>query len=259
MWARQKQNSGFTVVELTIFIAISGLLLVVALAGVGATTSSTRFNDGVRSLETFLQSEYADTINGVNPRSSTDDCFGGTGSQPGASTCLLLGRVIEFDTGADSVKSYVVTGTVPASPPPAGTTDANIIRYYTPRKTMVNVEDFLIPWGTLVSAMRQSAGGNANSIAFIRSPESGQVIAYIFFNVTSAGDNDLPLPIMAGGINSLNQNTSYRQAYICLQSPFITGQRAVIAIAGGQGQDLIKSATDVSNASNLTGVPNISC
>lgn len=183
----------------------------------------------------------------------------GGGSAPGASDCFYLGKVLEFTNGGTSTTSYVVTGTTPVIAPPSGTVDADIVRFYIPQKTVTDQEEFNIPWDLETQSMRLSGAGDANSLAFLRSPESGQVIAYVFRNLLNTGPVTGPLPVLTGSTNSINANTAYRQGFICIQSPFITGQRGVVAIAGGQGQDLIKTATDLTGASALTGVPGIVC
>jgi hypothetical protein len=262
MWATQKER-GFTVIEVSIFVAISGLLLFVALLGVSNTTNTARFNDGVRSLETFLQGEYANVVNGVNPRDDTSGCPGGGGpSQPGTGDCLLLGRVVEITNNATEVKSYMVTGTIPVTPPPATTADTNYVRFYAPQKTTVSQETFIIPWDveTQIFKRNNGPGSPVNSLAFLRSPQSGQVIAYTFNNILSFGDVNGPLPvILTAGVNDIYSGTAFQQAYICMNSPFITGQKGIVGIGGGQGQDLIKAALGLSNATTQTGIGGISC
>src|SRR3982751_6935386 len=91
---------GFTVVEVTLFLAITGLLFLIAITGTSNTIRSVRFSDSGRSVNAFVQQQYDDIINGLNNRTGAEACAGGVvsaGSEPaGTSSCLLLGKLVVF-------------------------------------------------------------------------------------------------------------------------------------------------------------------
>lgn len=133
------QGRGFTIIEVMLFLAISGLMMVGLLVGTGATISKQRYNDSVYSLQSKLQAQYsaADSVED-SCRSSTDascapnvSCtlsgssvsvkYGTSATTPeprGQSDCLILGRYIT--TTADG-NVIVMRGVVGIKPAGAGT------------------------------------------------------------------------------------------------------------------------------------------
>ena len=183
-----KRDRGFTVIEVTLFLGISGMLFIIALLGTGAFVREARFGDSMRRLESFLQSQYEEVVNGVNPRPGTVGCnaggnvTSGTPTQPGTSTnCLLLGKVIVFTTDSDTVGTYYVLGFEPVT---VDTTlpVTSIIDSYNPKiVSSVGNDSFVTPWGALFRDDKKSVTPpNADAIAFLRSPYSSQVITYVF-------------------------------------------------------------------------------
>lgn len=57
-----KTKSGFTMVEVMLFLAISGLLLIGVLGGTYRNIATQRYNDSVRSFAEFLRQMYAEVI-----------------------------------------------------------------------------------------------------------------------------------------------------------------------------------------------------
>jgi prepilin-type N-terminal cleavage/methylation domain-containing protein len=57
------KHKGFTIIEVMIFLAISGLLLVGVLIGTGTTIARQRYNDAVQSFAEFLRQQYSFVIN----------------------------------------------------------------------------------------------------------------------------------------------------------------------------------------------------
>lgn len=61
-WDRKKR-SGFTIVEIMIFLAISGVLIVGVIAGSGVIVARHRYNDSVQNLAQTLRAQYSAVIN----------------------------------------------------------------------------------------------------------------------------------------------------------------------------------------------------
>lgn len=93
-------KKGFTIIEVMLFLAITGLLLLTVLGGTYASIATQRYNDSVRDFAEFLRQTYAEVI---SPESigSVDGDFGGGNSDDYA----IYGKVIVF--GLDS---QVTTG-----------------------------------------------------------------------------------------------------------------------------------------------------
>lgn len=124
------KQSGFTIIETMFFLAISGLMMVGLAMAMSNMINSQRYNDSVNRLKSALQDEYNSVVNVRNDRKDiwncTQDRVGGllsihasdSGTNRGASGCVLLGRYIQFfATGSDGswrvgreYKSYPVYG-----------------------------------------------------------------------------------------------------------------------------------------------------
>ena len=98
-------EQGYTLLEVTLFLAISGLLALVAFIGLGPRLRNVRFTDAVRSLESSIQRNLAESNLGSRQMNTTVTCSdapgGGLsipnnppgGTQPGSSGhCVLNGR-----------------------------------------------------------------------------------------------------------------------------------------------------------------------
>lgn len=58
----RKAKQGFTIIEVSIFLALTGLLLVGALAGTYSAIAQERYNDSVRSFAEYFRQIYAEVI-----------------------------------------------------------------------------------------------------------------------------------------------------------------------------------------------------
>lgn len=84
-------KKGFTIIEVMIFLAITGLLLLTVLGGTYASIATQRYNDSVRDFAEFLRQTYAEVISPESIGSVNDD-FGGGNSDKYA----IYGKVVVF-------------------------------------------------------------------------------------------------------------------------------------------------------------------
>lgn len=230
MFGIQKQG-GFTVIEVTIFLAVSALLLTIAFIGTGAGLSNIRFTDSGRSVQSYIQKQYDEILNGVNTRSGQEACANSTvtsgPSSPqsaGASNCLLLGKLIDIKESNDKLNSYYVVGSESSTSKP---TD---LKSYDPRAvTGVAVDTYNIPWQSSISGTKRQDNLAINSLLFIRSPALGDISTYTFYRDPS--DADLR-PYIS------NNNTG-KLTNICLASADIASSSLKITVGLGSGQDSI--------------------
>ena len=101
-----QSQTGFTIVETMLFLAVAGLLTMGILVGSGAAINQQRYRDSVNSLKSFVQDQYSDVTNVVNSRDNQWSCgsnadvveAGDAEAQArGTSNCVLLGRYITVD------------------------------------------------------------------------------------------------------------------------------------------------------------------
>lgn len=132
-------KTGFTIVEASLFIAISGFIVISVIAGTSSIVSRQRYNDSVQDFTEFLRRSYSEVINVQNllnaPLNIGTNCT--TPSMvnlnnnkfiqkpenyiissdpsrvyhPGRSDCAIYGRIITFgEDQTGKVRSYDIIG-----------------------------------------------------------------------------------------------------------------------------------------------------
>ena len=91
------KHGGFTLVEVTLFLAVSGLLLLGVLSMTQASITSQRFNDVTQNFAEFLRKVYSDV---ANPQ----------GIGEGRSEQAIYGRMITFGEKVDLSGNNVPSG-----------------------------------------------------------------------------------------------------------------------------------------------------
>lgn len=228
------KQAGFTIVEISLFMAITGLLFLIAVLGTGSTIRSVRFTDSARSLEAYIQKQYDEIVNGNNNRSSQISCNSGTISTtsaqtPGTSNCFLIGKLIVFTQGSSNVSVYNVIGTEPANVNYSQSDDQLIISYQPQVVTTSSVDTFSIPWGATATGFKRLSDSKAtNALLLIRSPKSTRIISYTF---TLSGSVPSDLSSVVGTDANRAQATNF-----CITSADGFGNPARLYISGGASQ-----------------------
>lgn len=209
-----------------IFLAISGLLLLIAIIGSGEMAKRTRFTSTVDGAHSVIQRLYDEIVNGVNTRSITDVVCNGSVA-PGTDRCLLIGRVIIIDS-SQTLTSYYVTATAP-------TTGTNAYERLKAVRDSIRVWDTnsiheQLQWGATIRGFSRdtargagesiSDNGNPqrtriNAVAFLRDPAGAQIVNYFFYSSdTTASGLQTLLRMPSGPIeSSLAVNTG---ASLCI-------------------------------------------
>jgi type II secretory pathway pseudopilin PulG len=239
------RSSGFTIIEVSLVLGISGLLVLMALIGTGVSIQTTRFTDSSRSLHAFVQKQYDDILNGVNPRAGQEACAAGsvnttTPQTPGTSNCLLLGKLVTLKQGATTAEAYTIVGTEPINPD-YNTTDERLIYQFTP--TIIRnsgVQTYQIPWQASISGSRRLVASETpakavDAIAMIRSPRSNRIVIYTFKEPSPS----YPLATLINPDVAADENNISKPANICLKSADAFAGQSLINLTGGQGQDAI--------------------
>lgn len=237
------RSQGFTIIEVSIFLAVSGLLITIALLGTGNVIQRTRFSDSGRSLNSYLQQQYDNILNGVNTRLGQEECNASqvdtnSSQAPGMSNCLFLGKLIVFKRNSSTVQTFDIVGTEPANPN-YNLSDNGLIKTFTPKVVRsVGTDNFQIPWGSILSGSKRLADNKSvTDIAFIRSPRSTHIVSYMFDDSTLNGGNDLSG--MLNDASNMESKTNY-----CISSPDIAGSLTKLTATGGQGQDALQITFD---------------
>jgi|APMI01.1.fsa_nt_gi type II secretory pathway pseudopilin PulG len=183
-------KSGFTIIEVVLFLAITGLIMSVMLVGIGNSINQERYRDASTSLLGYLQGQYNSTVNVSNTRAKNQPCTGvGTDDGRGTSDCFIVGRVLTgIKTQTDSngtrhvIESRPVYASVdlrPSDPALIGKTDVEILRLSGLTQGS-EVESYAMEWGTkLVRPTGDPAGDSTFTILIIRMPTSGIIHTYV--------------------------------------------------------------------------------
>lgn len=197
---------GFTIIEVLLFLAITGLLVMGVLASTGGTINAQRYMDSVASLKSTLQMQYTDVVNVSNERSSNLKCNsdaeiseGGASSSPvGQSNCVILGKMLQLDSTKQNLVIKDVIGSADESLLVDKKNDIEVFRSYNikaPNADLWSPKIYNIEWGALISGIVRpvlespTESGNF-TILILRSPSSGVTHTYIDSNNTWS-DNDL--------------------------------------------------------------------
>ncbi|HEU4715394.1 MAG TPA: prepilin-type N-terminal cleavage/methylation domain-containing protein, partial [Candidatus Saccharimonadales bacterium] len=69
-----KTQNGFTIIEVMLFLAITGMLAAAILVGSGVAIGQQRYRDSVSSLQSYIQQQYNKVINVTNDRDKSWTC-----------------------------------------------------------------------------------------------------------------------------------------------------------------------------------------
>lgn len=214
---------GFTIIEVMLFLAVTGALTVGVLIGSSAAIAQQRYRDSVNSLKGFIQEQYNQTTNVVNSEEKNPVCnkagsslaLDGSKQQArGTSECLLLGRYLLIEP--EKVTAYDVIGQ-PTKPDPASDDIAELASYAL--TTSAESETKEVDWGAKIVKPKTTEGLTV-SVLILRSPLSGSVVTFV-------QDND-----QSRGLVSMVNNGNMVQKDLCIdsQAGAVTSQRLAVRI-----------------------------
>lgn len=221
----RRKSRGYTIVEVMIFLAISGFMFLIAAVFVNGKQGKAEFRQSLNDINNQLQQTINDVNNGLYPWPGNLACTAppgsppqiqlGTSNQGGNEGCVFLGKVIQFGTEQNNesgyniysvaARQYVTTaadGTIP--------TNFNAAQ---PEVIYVNggdpTEYKQFSYGMTVKCMFYE-GGKINAIGFFSSFGS-----YAKKETLASGAQDvvvLPLKAASGTVNPPASSASVRDA-----------------------------------------------
>lgn len=241
-----KTQHGFTIIEVTLFLALTGLLAVLLLGGWTTMINTQRYKDSVKTTQTFIQEQYNLVYSVENGRGDNLRCSGGTvtdaggtGESRGQSDCVLMGRYLHVNNGT-RIDVYAIVGDEPASG--TASSDIDSIRAYTPQRVGSEVgltrNKLNVPWQAEVVGTAGSTDTQNFAIAIIRTPSSGIVHTY-----ATTAPNDGSLPEVAALVSAANEQTN---TYMCLDpgNPLAGGRMGVMIKARASSQSFVETIDD---------------
>lgn len=189
-------QQGFTIIETTLFLAITGLLIMMMVAGTGAALNIQRYRDATESFKSLVQQQYADLSNVQNGRTNNWTCDatstviedGSNDKTRGQSNCFLVGKYMRIEDGAISTYAVLASrnGSIPLND------IQSMVQNYVMNVSTSEVEERTMEWGTQIAwatagtvDMRSVTTPRSIGILFIRSPDSGQIYTFSSDSVPS--------------------------------------------------------------------------
>jgi hypothetical protein len=181
---------GYTVIEVMIVLAVTGLLLAVTIVAVGGQQAHAEFTSGMNDLNSKVQTTFSDVNNGFSgslsaaaASASNYDCVldpsdgspklvnpGGNGNARGANpSCIFLGKVLQFSTAQpdnNRITIYSVLGRRTYNPGCSGCTETTVdsllagnpvaaIFPVPPTAPQIDLtEDYIIPSGIRINSIQ---------------------------------------------------------------------------------------------------------
>lgn len=120
-------SKGYTLLEVSLFLAISGMLAAVALIGLAPRLRNVRFTQSVRGIETSLQKQSSNFQSGLNlhdgGKCTTENFFGfktkiSSGSDAGGTSedCITNGRLIVLNPVGIDYYPVISSRTIRSAP-----------------------------------------------------------------------------------------------------------------------------------------------
>lgn len=124
---KNRYQTGYTIIEVMIFLAVSGFMFVLAASFISGKQAEVDFRQSMNNINSKLNGIINQVSNGENPTYANLKCVGSSsgpqigsgsqtqgtnGGQPGSnySGCIYLGEVLQFNVDGDSTKynTYVI-------------------------------------------------------------------------------------------------------------------------------------------------------
>ncbi len=266
------KQTGYTIIEVLIFVAISGFMFVLAAAFINGKQASAEFRQGVNDINSQLQQVINDVSNGFYPSNSGFTCYSNTGiltitspatgqganagNRGGVGGCVFLGKVVQFNADQDPLKYYVYT--VAGSQFANGATDGNVPATFAEAlptavdNASVNLTDKRkLQWGLKVIGMYDNStspaaplsavgfygGFGSYSGASLQSGSQSTTVVALTNTVSAAtGETEATMTshIKTGTTDANARNNP--QITICFQGR--DNQYGKVVIGGGLGQRL---------------------
>ncbi|MGB4761780.1 MAG: prepilin-type N-terminal cleavage/methylation domain-containing protein [Candidatus Saccharimonas sp.] len=191
-----KIRQGFTIIELVLVMAITGLVVAVILAGIGVSLRAERYRDATNQTINFFQGVYSSTANIANDRPTGNTCSaagisiddGGEGR--GTSDCLLLGYVLRSVNGREIVSRQVIAR-VDVSKTEGADEDTESQNFVDSNLVAVGDQSnrYTLDWGS--SLINNSGDPVSFTLLVIRAPLSGVIRTYYNLSSGTASLNSL--------------------------------------------------------------------
>jgi type II secretory pathway pseudopilin PulG len=275
-----RRSRGYTIIEVMIFLAVSGFMFVIAATFISGKQSKSEFRQGMNSVNAEVQRVINDVGNGFYPSTASFSCTASTaGGPPNPSIlspngqgsnegCVFLGKVVQFgvqNTNRAGYNVYVIAGRQYVGAAGAAATLASSFAQSQP--IVIANPDLTtkksIEWGLKVTKMIDlSNGNNLSGVGFFQSfpgydststlVSGSQTVTLIPISGTldqSEGAMIGNIQTPASGVSDANVQTN-PNILICFDGQ--AGEYGSLIIGGTTGQKLTTNI-QISSDSHVSG------
>lgn len=237
MMKKMRTKRGFTIIEVSLFLALSGFLMVGLMVGTNFSISRQRYNDSVNSFGEFLRGIYSDVVNVSNDEPLSEE--------PGRTTTAIYGKYISIgETDENGVFDgtlhvYDVVGYAISS---SSASTSRVIDALRADNVDINIFDdsgctyasacqnkfyrhvtYSIPWDATI----EKADGSLfkGGILVVRSPITGGIRTYIYegsvYNFHSAIEESSASENFSNVLSGISSGSAggERNLDMCIDSP----------------------------------------
>lgn len=225
MKSQSVRRQGFTVIEVVLFLAVTGLMLMGILIGVGGAVSRQQYEDTVTTLIDYYQGQFSAVDNVRSNRAPTARCGTASGVVGGGQVqnvgtsieCSIVGRLVRSSDGRTITSEPVyATADIRNLPQlPSGATerdyiDALRLRIVPSAEAHIirdDIETYPVPWNAGIFVNGNQSEGRF-SLLIIKLPSNGLIRTYGI-----PGYESNPATIISGGTSPLRicvANTAFR-------------------------------------------------
>lgn len=243
-------KAGFTIIEIMLFLGISGLLVVGLLAGVGTAINVQRYRDSVSSLQAELQQQYSNVSNVINDRNNnwicspgsqpTQSTSQGSGQIPGQSNCVILGEYITTNNNSSGLIIKQVVGSMPNSTDPTPTDDLAALKQYKIQLSPIDNVTYDLNWGATI--VKPVVGSSMTlSMLILHSPISGTIRTFIDSSGTVIDNSNIKSILTSANLGRtskmcINPNGIFTGSKMAVQiNAYTTSPNGIIILGDNSG------------------------
>jgi type II secretory pathway pseudopilin PulG len=186
---RHQNRRGFTIIEVMLFLAITGLMIVGVMAGVGGSINRQRYQDATTSVLDFFQGQYNTVDNVYSNRPAYISCSEGSLEEGieqarGTSDCSIIGRYITTSDGRKLMSQPLLAqNDIAAIDTSQEMTEVEYIQALGLARTgdvfNNDNDEFTSPWETTLYTDPESPStADAFTVVLIKMPNSGLIRAF---------------------------------------------------------------------------------
>ncbi len=176
---------GFTIIELILFLGVTGALFAGLMVGVNTNINTQRYKESAMSVKVFFEKQFSDTTYPRNARDNNWSCTREAGVvrdavggiARGTSGCVVLGRYVTVTNDGATLRAGDVIGIEPSTRTDDAIGDLAALLAYTPRVSPVDNEAEEVAWRSTLRTHEHVPA--TMSFIVVRSPESGTVRTFI--------------------------------------------------------------------------------